>query len=464
MVRFSKKHVYDSNHGILPECPKNLQYLTRRIARHHSIACFIFIACLYFLSSLIHPNQALLAENSLVSILTRNVLVKFEEGTSYEERMRIYEATLKLELCSYADELNCNIVEEFNWFDELNLARVKVSQRIEREVGAEGLLHIDVEPLKDHVEVIIAEIDDIYIRGMDLDSRPNQEGIITDDPDLYDPNKSYAPEQILMTEGWRHTFGSRDLVIGILDTGINASHVEFSGRVVQGIDVVNGDKDPDDDHGHGTHAAGIIAAAADNGVGSAGVCPNCSIMAVKVLTENNVGTWGDVIEGIMYAVDNGARILNLSLGSTVPSDSVHEAVKYAYNNDVLIVAAAGNWSTSDPFYPAYFKETLAVSATDQTSELWSLSNFGSYVDVSAPGDRIYSTDNTLDGNGAGFTYRSGTSMAAAHVTGLAGLDDKFGAGRINVCKSMDAIHGPPLHDPDAILSQTYQVYLPVIEN
>jgi len=489
MISFSQKINYVSSRFSKPESHQTLQHMTRRIVQHHFIATCIFIVSLWLLLSLTYPNHMLFARNNLNQISSWKILVQVEDGTPIEERMRIYEEGLALKLCS-GNDISCHTLEEERWFEEINLALINVS-----EWGEVAGAAPNVAQLKSFPGVSIAELDLQNVRGMADSSAVNDGGLITDDPDLHDPNKSYAPQQILMTNGWKHTLGSDAVVIAILDTGINAEHIEFAGRIVQGMDFVNDDKNPDDDHGHGTHAAGIIAAAADNGVGSAGICPKCKIMPIKVLTENNVGNWSDVVAGIMYAANNGAQIINLSLGSTMPSDSVKEAIDYAHNDKgVLIIAAAGNWSTDEPFYPASFEETLAVSATDQASELWSLSNFGDYVDVSAPGDRIYSTDSNLDDNKAGFTFRSGTSMAAAHVSGLAGLllsqdttysletlktlitdhaddlgpasrDDQFGSGRINVCKAMDAQYGPPAHNPEGntLDSQPYRLYLPLVD-
>lgn len=248
------------------------------------------------------------------------------------------------------------------------------------------------------------------------------EGVFdVNDPATLDPTKSYMPQLLHLFPAWDYTTGSRDVVIGVLDSGITHAHPEFADRILPGYDVINDDNDPEDDHGHGTHVAGIAAAALNNGIGMAGICGECSILPVKVLNKNNAGTWSGVAEGLVYAVDHGADIVVLSLGSKTKSQIIEEAVNYAIAHNVLIVAAAGNANSADNFYPAAFDGVLGVGATDKNDEKWVLSNFGAQVDVVAPGDGIYSTFNNLADPTGGYAVLSGTSMATPHVAGLAGL-------------------------------------------
>jgi subtilisin family serine protease len=276
---------------------------------------------------------------------------------------------------------------------------------------------------------------------------------------------------------------------------VKLDHPEFAGRVVAGYDFVNDDDQPDDDMGHGTHVAGIIAAALDNGQGVAGVCPNCRLMPVKVLNENNVGTWSQLTQGILFAVDNGARVINMSLGATIPSETLATAVQYAQDHSVLVVAAAGNNSSDAPFYPAALDGVIAVGATTNTGERWSRSNYGSYIDLVAPGALIYSTYFDLNNLYHGYTYMSGTSMAAPFVSGVAGLllsanptlttqeltdamissaenlgaagwDADFGNGRVNAfnaLKSPDVGLAEKLGSVDTP-SQRVLLFLPVLSN
>lgn len=248
------------------------------------------------------------------------------------------------------------------------------------------------------------------------------EPVQVNDPNFNNPNFVYAPQLIGAPLAWLHTQGSQQIVIAVLDTGVSTQHPELHGQLLpNGYDFINADGDPDDDHGHGTHVAGIIAALADNGIGSAGICPGCKILPVKVLNRSNTSTWATVIEGIVYAVDNGAHILNLSLGGISEVAAVRAAVDYAHARGVLVIAAAGNNRSETPFYPAAFEGVLGVGATTSSDVIWSLSNSGNYIDLVAPGAIVYSTYYDLDNYYGGYIFMSGTSMATPHVVGLAGL-------------------------------------------
>lgn len=268
------------------------------------------------------------------------------------------------------------------------------------------------------------------------------------DPDFNDGQRVYAPYIMQVPLAWNYTMGDPNVIVAIVDSGVDASHPDLQGHVLPGYDFVNNDTDAYDDHGHGTHVAGIVAAAANNGIGSVGICPNCRILPVKVLNENNVGNWSGVAAGILYAVDEGARIINLSLGGSANTQVVQDAVEYAVQKDVLIVAAAGNGRTDTPFYPAASPEVMAVSATRNDDTRWSLSNYGDYIDVAAPGYAIYSTYNDLDNYYGGYIFMSGTSMAAPHVSGLAGLLLSQDLGRTQEdLKRLITTTAPDLGDP-----------------
>ena len=247
---------------------------------------------------------------------------------------------------------------------------------------------------------------DVFVRGT---FDPN-------DPAYGDASKVYAPQQIKAPAAWDLTLGDPELIVAVVDTGIDLTHPEFAGRIMAGYDFVNDDADPSDDNGHGTHVAGIIAAGIDNGLGIAGIAGRVRILPVKVLNTNNGGWLSKVAEGIIWAVNQGARVINLSLIGSVDSPTLHDAINYATSHGVFVVAAAGNAATDVPLFPASYDELLAVAATTYTAERWSLSNYGPDVDVMAPGATIYSTFN--DG---GYRFLSGTSMASPHVAGVAAL-------------------------------------------
>ena len=256
-------------------------------------------------------------------------------------------------------------------------------------------------------------------------------------------------------EAWDTTTGSSDIVLAVVDTGVDSNHKDLKGKVMKGYDFVNNDSDPMDDHGHGTHVAGIAAAKSNDGIGIAGVCWECRVMPVKVLTSGGWGYWEWIAQGIVYAAFNGADVINLSLGGSTDSKVLHDAVKDARNAGVAVIAATGNSHSTPVLYPARYSETIAVAATDHNDERASFSSYGPEVDIAAPGVSILSS---LPGDK--YAKWSGTSMATPHVTGAAGIllsvskvspeelrnclresaDDKgtpgwdeyYGAGRLNV--------------------------------
>ena len=235
----------------------------------------------------------------------------------------------------------------------------------------------------------------------------------------YTPNDPYLGNQWGISKvdaygAWNATKGSTDTNIAIIDSGIDQNHPEFSGRI---IGRSNFTTDPDvDNRGHGTHVAGITAANANNGTGIAGVDHNAKLMSVKVLDSNGNGYYSWIANGIVWATDNGADIINMSLSGTSASSVLQDAVQYADSQGVLMIVAAGNNNTSTAPYPAAYSETLSVAATTSSDSKASFSNYGSWVDIAAPG---YSILSTVPGNS--YEYYNGTSMAAPFVTGVAGL-------------------------------------------
>lgn len=232
------------------------------------------------------------------------------------------------------------------------------------------------------------------------------------------PNDTYYSQQWGLTKiqanyAWDTTHGALSALIAIVDTGIDGNHPDLLGKV---IDRTNFTTDPDaDGNGHGTHVSGIASALTNNNLGVAGVGYNTSLLSVKVLDNSGSGYYSWVANGIVWAADRGAKVINLSLGGTSSSTTLSNAINYAWGKGAVIVASAGNNNTSRRSYPAYYTNVIATAATDQNDKKASFSNYGNWVDVAAPGVSILST---YQGS---YANLSGTSMSAPFVSGLASL-------------------------------------------
>ncbi len=253
-------------------------------------------------------------------------------------------------------------------------------------------------------------------------SLPKSDAVAVTEPDYQVTalsNDPLYPEQwaipvINAEAGWGVT--ANTVVVAVIDSGICASHPDLEGRVVAGYDFVEDDADPQDVYGHGCGVAGIIAANGENGIGIAGVAPNAQIMPLRVLDENGLGSYSDVAAAIVYAADNGAQIINLSLGGAYPSSMLEDALNYAAAQGVLTIAAAGNTGGS-VLFPAAYDTAIAVASVDANLERSSFSSFGEEVALLAPGRDIYTIGVT-----GGFTTMTGTSFAAPQVAGIAALE------------------------------------------
>jgi len=222
-------------------------------------------------------------------------------------------------------------------------------------------------------------------------------------------------------EAWDITMGAPEVTIAILDSGVDQDHEDLAAKLVANENFTTSST-VDDLLGHGTHVAGIAAAATNNGIGIAGVGYDCSIMNIKVLGDDGIGYTSWIANGIIFAADSGAKVINMSLGGSSLSKTLNRAVDYAWDKGVVLVAAAGNSSSSKKEYPASYTNCIAVAATDQNGDKAYFSNFGKWVNVAAPGVSIYSTlPNHSNHIGTDYGYLNGTSMAAPYVAGLAGL-------------------------------------------
>jgi len=257
-------------------------------------------------------------------------------------------------------------------------------------------------------------------------------------------------------EAWEVEKGDTSVIIGIIDTGVDWGHPDIMDNIIStGYDFVNYDNDAMDNNGHGTHVAGIVAATTDNEIGIAGVAWNCKILPVKVLQSNGYGTYSDVASGVTYAANNGAKVINLSLGGYAESYVLKNALENACSIAV-IVASAGNDRTNLPFYPAAWGFVIGVGASDvlydQENDIWYeeeavFSNYGINADLYAPGVNICSTIPLFYPHSYSYASWNGTSMAAPFVTGtIALLHSHFPDW------SNDLIHGQLINTSDEILS------------
>ena len=268
---------------------------------------------------------------------------------------------------------------------------------------------------------------------------------------------SYAEQWNLsvlnMGQAWAIEQGKPQVTVAVVDSGIASRHPEFRSQLWENvgeiprngidddgngyIDDTNGwdfsdaptlpgsgdwtvrDNDPEDETGHGTHVSGIIAAKANNGIGIAGIAPNCHLMPLRAGFKYGGGTYlqnDDLAAAIVYAADNGAQVINMSWGDTVRAFIIEDAIEYAYHRGCVLVGAAGNSAAVGSYYPAALESVISVAGLGQEKQLYDGSNFGATIDIAAPGEEILST--ALNGE---YQKRDGTSMAAAHVSGVAAL-------------------------------------------
>ena len=318
-----------------------------------------------------------------------------------------------------------------------------------------------------------------------------------------DPYYGYQWHLDNATTGGIHTESAWDktqgagVVVAVVDTGIAYENYSIYYRApdlantsfVSGYDFVSNDSHPNDDNGHGTHVAGTVAQSTNNSAGVAGIAYKASLMPVKVLDKNGSGSYADVADGIRWAADNGADVINLSLGGPSPSNALQDAVAYAYNKGVTIVAASGNDNGAVGYPAAYDDYVIAVGATRFDEQRAPYSNYGSSLDIVAPGGDLNVDQNgdgygdgvlqqTFSGNPRAFGYYffQGTSMATPHVAGGAALviangnatspdavraaletttddmgeigrDDFYGNGLLNAATALTYSSGPQINTP-----------------
>ncbi len=341
-----------------------------------------------------------LKTNRKVSVVAGEILVKFKPEVEKET----------------IDKIN----EKF---------KVKFKVKIKKKLRIKNTYRLEVPPAK------INEMLKEYRKEPDVEfAEPNYiRRAFTTDTFF---NQQWGIEKIQAPEAWNTEKGKASIVIAILDTGVDYDHEDLAGNMWKdsssyyGYDFVNVDNYPDDDHSdsHGTHCAGIAAAVTDNSTGIAGVSWKSEIMAVKVLDSLGWGILSDEIDGIDYAANQGADIISMSFGTVdyppSSSDLERDAINDAYNKGCLLVAASGNDNRRYIAYPAAYDKVIAVGASDSNDNRCNFSNYGSELDVVAPGSGILST--VREGMGRAefnnnYDYEWGTSMATPFVAGLGAL-------------------------------------------
>jgi len=349
-------------------------------------------------------------------------------------------------------------------------------KNIKQEIG---FIHLKF-PADSNIEEIIKK----YKQDFEVeDAVPNYiRRICTMTPNDPNYNQQWGLPKISADFAWNAVTGDTSVIIAVIDTGIDSGHPDLMGNLMAGASFntqtgvqIAGDTIANDDHGHGTHVAGIIGAFTNNGIGVSGVIWRCRLMPVKVMDYNGVGTDDSIDSGIRFAANNSAEVINLSLGGDGGAGILQASVDYARARNCVVVAAMGNEGLEERFYPAACDGVIAVGATDSNDNKATFSNFGDWMTVCAPGVSILST--YLNN---GYSYMSGTSMATPFVSGVAALifarypgislssvelrlkrgvddigstgkDSFFGYGRINAVKAT----GDFLTEVDAIKIYTY---------
>ncbi len=406
------------------------------------IITYTIIAATLLSLTILAQRQEQIVKNGNVYHLSNTIVMKLKEDAPFNNNIETITAHLN-------DKLEQPIVEKLNKVFSQSKQLLKGADPLQRifylTVNSENINDI-IKQLTNLPDVEWAELK--YVRKLCYD--PGDE--------FYLSGKQTNLNVIQAKEAWDITKGSKDVVLGIVDTGVDIDHPDLSANIYintneipgngvdeddsgEYVDDVNGwdfgglngtpDNDPREDRAynngyHGTHVAGITSAVTDNNYGIASIGFNCKILPVKASQdsyrdENDKPyiTYG--FEGIKYAVDKGARIISCSWGGYEYSKFEKEIVDYAISNGVLIVAAAGNNNTQEPFYPASYDGVFSVGWTNNDDTKSIAGNYGEYIDVMAPGTAIYSTWPTISGYLPPFNYAGGSSMSVPLTAGLAGL-------------------------------------------
>jgi len=285
-----------------------------------------------------------------------------------------------------------------------------------------GFISMDVpKPAAENVKEAFEKKDEFRYVEYDVQMHAFE----TPNDSLYD--QQYSPQQVRAPSAYDTTKGSSDVTVAIVDQGVDYEHPDLQGAFgsVKGRDFVDGDSDPMPESAseeyHGTHVAGSAAAVSDNGTGIAGIS-NSTLLSARALGTGGGGSLADIAEAVRWSADQGADIINMSLGGGGYTDTMKNAVSYAVSNGALPICAAGNDGSSSVSYPAAYSECVAVSAVDSNEDLASFSQYGENCDVASPGVDVLSTwTEYVSQFGGDYNKISGTSMACPNASGVAAL-------------------------------------------
>ncbi|MBI2932800.1 MAG: S8 family serine peptidase [Planctomycetes bacterium] len=436
------------------------------------------------------PDETVLLDADGPGVVEGEILVKFRRGVG-RDRQRAALERVGRHIHHFSDR---NAGPRGRRGPELfdRLTQVVLKDDVDGRKAADELAsHPDVEYVEPN----------FIVRALD---------VMPDDPSFYQlwglhntgQTAGTVDADIDAPAAWELGTGSAQVVVGVVDTGIDYTHPDLAanmwlnsdeipgngvdddgnGRVDDryGYDFANNDGNPMDDHYHGTHVAGTIGAVGNNGVGVSGVCWTVRLMALKFLGASGSGSLSGAVSAIQYAIANGAHVLSNSWGGGGYSQALRDAIAAAHNAGIVFVAAAGNRNTDAMFYPAGYPNVIAVAATNHNDAKAFFSNYGFHIDVAAPGVSVYSTKPSNQ-----YGALSGTSMACPHVSGLAALlksrnamltpdqiegiikasaDDRgdpgwdpiYGTGRINAHTAMQMVAQGQINLPTASITSPSQ--------
>jgi len=361
------------------------------------VLLFLFSFFLFtFLGLISIPRSAKAQSNNHVP---GQILVKFKENTSQQEIDR---------------QVNSHRASVMGKIDKLDVLVLKVPEVAQDKVlnALSKNPNVEYAELDYLAEAYFVPNDTYFVNQWGLENTGQKiNGVVgVVDADIDGPT------------AWDTTQGGVE--VAILDTGIDQDHEDLSAKIVLQKNFTDSPT-IDDLYGHGTHVGGIVAAVTNNNIGVAGGCPTCQLMNGKVLNDSGSGAYSWIASGIIWATNNGAKVINMSLGGSSPSKTLENAVNYAWNKGVVVVAAAGNSANPSKTYPAAYTNAVAVAATNNKDQKASFSTYGAkWVDVAAPGEYIYSTFpnhpykiNKL----SGYDFGSGTSMSTPMTSAAAAL-------------------------------------------